>query len=175
MHTTRTGPPNHKDYNLSEEQSPDQTAREQKDSEPVPPAGPGPWYRDGLQFTCSQCGDCCTGPPGVVWASEEELLEIAEYLGKPIGEIRLFHTRIVRGRVSLTEYANGDCTFFDSKSRHCTVYAARPVQCRTWPFWNSHLTSDTAWKKVCEVCPGAGEGTFFSLEQIEERAKRIDM
>jgi len=143
--------------------------------EQTPTTQTSPWYQDGLQFTCSQCGDCCTGPPGVVWASEEELLEIAEYLGKPIGEIRLFHTRIIRGRVSLTEFANGDCTFFDSKNRKCTVYPARPVQCRTWPFWNSHLKNETAWKKVCEVCPGAGEGTFFSLEQIEERAKRIEM
>ena len=152
---------------------PEQTDPLQTNPEQTPPAGP--WYRDGLQFTCSQCGDCCTGPPGVVWASEEELLEIAEYLGKPIGEIRLFHTRIVRGRVSLTEFANGDCTFFDPKSRGCTVYKSRPVQCRTWPFWNSHLATETAWKKVCEVCPGAGEGAFFSLEQVEERAKRIDM
>jgi len=160
---------------VSEEQLPQLTGLEQTGFEQGPPDQPGPWYRDGLPFTCSQCGDCCTGPPGVVWASEEELLEIAEYLGKPIGEIRLFHTRIVRGRVSLTEFANGDCTFFDSKSRKCTVYPARPVQCRTWPFWNSHLASETAWKKVCDVCPGAGVGAFFSLEQIEERAKRIDM
>ena len=160
---------------MSEEKSPQLVKAKQNNPEQAPPAQTGPWYRDGLQFTCSQCGDCCTGPPGVVWASEEELLEIAEYLGKPIGEIRLFHTRIARGRVSLTEFANGDCTFFDSKSRKCTVYPARPVQCRTWPFWNSHLASETAWKKVCEVCPGAGEGAFVSLELIEERAKRIDM
>ncbi len=105
-----------------------------------------PWFKDGLQFTCTQCGDCCTGAPGVVWVTDDELLEIAEYLDKPIGEIRLFHTRIVRGRVSLTEFANGDCTFFDPKARNCTVYKARPVQCRTWPFWNSHLESPGAWK-----------------------------
>lgn len=134
-----------------------------------------PWYKDGLQFTCTQCGDCCTGPPGVVWVTDDELLEIAEYLGKPIGEIRLFHTRIVRGRVSLTEFANGDCTFFDSRTRKCNVYRARPIQCRTWPFWNSHLESPAAWKKVCDVCPGAGEGKLYNIEQIEERASRIDM
>lgn len=135
----------------------------------------GPWYKDGLQFTCTQCGDCCTGAPGVVWVTDEELLEIAEYLDKPIGEIRLFHTRIVRGRVSLTEFANGDCTFFDSRTRKCTVYRARPIQCRTWPFWNSHLETPASWKKVCDTCPGAGEGKLYSLDQIQERAGRIDM
>ena len=52
-----------------------------------------PWYQDGLKFTCTQCGDCCTGDPGVVWVEDTELEEIAEHLNKPIGEIRLFHTR----------------------------------------------------------------------------------
>ncbi len=130
---------------------------------PISP--PDPWYKDGLQFTCTQCGDCCTGAPGVVWASEEELLEIAEYLGKPIGEIRLFHTRIVRGRVSLTEFDNGDCTFFDPKGRKCTVYRARPVQCRTWPFWNSHLESPAAWKRSAIRVQGQVKELFSALKR----------
>ncbi|MCA9057124.1 MAG: YkgJ family cysteine cluster protein [Planctomycetaceae bacterium] len=134
-----------------------------------------PWYKDGLPFTCTQCGDCCTGAPGVVWVTDAELQEIAKHLDKPIGEIRLFHTRIVRGRVSLTEYENGDCTFFDSRSRKCTVYSSRPIQCRTWPFWNSHLTSREAWQRVCDTCPGAGQGTIVPLERIQERAAQIDM
>lgn len=137
--------------------------------------GSQPWFRDGLNFTCTQCGDCCTGAPGVVWVTDEELQEIALLLDKPIGEIRLFHTRLVRGRVSLTEYQNGDCTFFDPRTRHCKVYKSRPIQCRTWPFWNSHLKTEESWQRVCDVCPGAGTGTFFSLEQVEERARRIDM
>jgi uncharacterized protein len=133
------------------------------------------WYKDGLQFECTQCGDCCTGAPGVVWVTDEELQQIADLLDKPIGEIRLFHTRIVRGRVSLTEYGNGDCTFFNSKERTCGVYESRPIQCRTWPFWNSHLKSKETWQSNCESCPGSGQGTFFSLEQIQERAAGIDI
>ncbi len=133
------------------------------------------WYREGLNFTCSQCGDCCTGDPGVVWVDDDEVREIAEYLDKPIGEIRLFHTRPLRGRVSLTEYQNGDCTFFDARERKCTVYHVRPQQCRTWPFWKSNLESPQKWKEVCETCPGAGTGQFFSLEEIEERAARVDI
>jgi Fe-S-cluster containining protein len=134
-----------------------------------------PWYQDGLQFTCSQCGDCCTGAPGVVWVDDNDVKEIADYLDKPIGEIRLFHTRPVRGRVSLTEHQNGDCTFFDSKNRHCTVYPVRPGQCRTWPFWKSNLESQEKWNEVCESCPGSGTGEFFSLEEMEERAGRVDI
>ncbi|MCP4854674.1 MAG: YkgJ family cysteine cluster protein [Fuerstiella sp.] len=134
-----------------------------------------PWYKAGLNFTCSQCGDCCTGASGVVWVTDEELKEIADHLDKPIGEIRLFHTRLVRGRVSLTEYQNGDCTFFDPEKRRCKVYHVRPIQCRTWPFWQSNVSSQKKWGEVCEYCPGAGQGKVISLEEIEKRASQMDV
>ena len=134
-----------------------------------------PWYRDGLCFSCTECGDCCTGEPGVVWVTEEEIAEIARLTGKSIGEIRLFHTRIVGGRVSLREHANGDCTFFDPEKRNCTIYQARPTQCRTWPFWKSHLESPKAWEEVKRECPGCGQGEFFSLEEVERRAAEMDI
>ena len=53
-----------------------------------------PWYADGLPFTCTQCGDCCTGDPGYVWVTDEvmqffdgdELLKSEQRTQK--GEIR---------------------------------------------------------------------------------------
>ncbi len=133
------------------------------------------WYKDGLRFTCTMCGNCCTGDPGVVWVNSEEIEEIAVYLGKSVGEIRLLHTRLVGSRVSLTEYANGDCTFFDPENRRCTIYPVRPRQCRSWPFWNSNLESPDRWRDVQKVCPGAGNGAFVALEEIESQAALVDM
>lgn len=131
------------------------------------------WYKDGLNFSCTQCGDCCTGAPGYVWVNEQELREIAGFLGKSIGEVRLHHTRLLGLRTSLTEYANGDCTFFDGRTRSCTIYPVRPTQCRTWPFWESNLESPESWKEVQRDCPGAGRGAFVSLEEIEERGAQV--
>jgi Fe-S-cluster containining protein len=136
---------------------------------------PEVWYRDGLRFTCTQCGNCCTGDPGVVWVDDEELAQIAEHLGKSVGELRLFHTRLFGGRVSLTEHAGGDCTFFDPQTRRCQIYPVRPRQCRTWPFWPSNLTSPERWKDVQRDCPGAGCGAFVSLAEIEAQAAAIDI
>lgn len=133
------------------------------------------WYEDGLCFECTQCGDCCTGAPGVVWVDDAEIEAIAEHLDKPIGEIRLLHTRIIRGRVSLTEFANGDCTYFDPTTRGCKIYPVRPKQCRTWPFWNSNIESPKSWEETKKSCPGAGKGDFVSLDEIERRAAEIDM
>ncbi|MBW3543530.1 MAG: YkgJ family cysteine cluster protein [Planctomycetes bacterium] len=136
---------------------------------------PAPWYKDGLRFTCTQCGDCCTGEPGVVWIDDEEVARIAELTGKPVAEVRLFHTRLVGDRVTLIELPNGDCTFLDGKTRRCSIYQARPRQCRSWPFWPSNLKTPQAWQEVERVCPGAGQGAFVSLEEIERQSSLIDI
>ena len=133
------------------------------------------WYKDGLRFTCTQCGNCCTGAPGVVWVDEEELRQIAELTGRTAGEIRLLHTRRIGQRTSLTEHANGDCTFFDSRTRRCTIYEARPAQCRTWPFWKSNLRTPADWEATKKDCPGAGRGAFVSLDEIEIQKSQIDI
>ena len=82
------------------------------------------------------------------------------------------HTRLVGGRVSLRERANGDCTFFDSRTRKCTVYAARPTQCRTWPFWDSNLATPADWARTRSECPGAGVGELVPLRDIRRRANQ---
>lgn len=133
------------------------------------------WYAEGLPFACTGCGDCCTGAPGRVWVTPEEVAAIAQYLDKPLGEIRLFHTRPVPGGTSLTEFANGDCTFFDPQQRRCRIYPARPVQCRTWPFWNSNLATPEAWAATCESCRGAGVGPLVSLADIRAQADLRDL
>lgn len=72
---------------------------------------------------------------------------------------------------SLVEYPDGDCILLDPETRRCTVYEARPIQCRTWPFWDSNLKRKRDWQETCEVCPGAGTGRLYSLEAIEHARK----
>ncbi|QDU80658.1 Flagellin N-methylase [Polystyrenella longa] len=134
---------------------------------------PKPWYADGLKFKCTGCGNCCTGGPGAVWISDEEVKAMADHLELTTGEFRLMHTRLIGNRLSLREYANGDCVFFDGESRGCTIYPVRPIQCQTWPFWSSNISSEDMWRHVKRDCPGAGKGDFFTLEEIEERAQRF--
>lgn len=127
-----------------------------------------PWYRDGLRFTCTECGDCCTGAPGYVWVNQEEIAALAKLLGLPdAGEFERLYVRNIGMRKSLREYPNGDCVFFDSQARCCTVYEARPRQCRTWPFWNSNIRTPKHWEETCKICPGSGNGRLFSLKEIE--------
>jgi hypothetical protein len=112
-----------------------------------------PWYEQGLKFSCTGCGDCCTGAPGYVWVNKAEIAALAATLGLAVEEFERRFVRPVGVRKSLVEVADGDCTFFDSESRQCRVYDARPRQCRTWPFWPSNLSSPAEWDAI--VVPAA--------------------
>jgi Fe-S-cluster containining protein len=132
-----------------------------------------PWYRDGLRFTCTQCGDCCTGAPGHVWVSNDEIAALAQLLGLSEETFEDTYVRRVGARKSLRELPGGNCVLLDGEKRSCTVYSARPRQCRTWPFWDSNLKSPEDWAHTCQVCPGSGRGQLHSLSQIEEQRKII--
>jgi hypothetical protein len=132
-----------------------------------------PWYHNGLQFKCSQCGDCCTGAPGYVWVNKTEIAALADLLGLDVETFMGKYTRQIGIRHSLVELPSNDCVFFDGERRRCTVYEARPRQCRTWPFWQSNIRTEKDWERTCQVCPGSGTGTMISLEQIEEQARAI--
>lgn len=125
-----------------------------------------PWFKDGLRFECTGCGDCCTGAPGYVWVNREEITAIAAKIGMPVDQFEKKYVRAVGIRKSLVEYANGDCVFFDPNTRKCTVYEARPRQCRNWPFWESNVATKEAWKQTCQACPGSGRGKLHSVEKV---------
>jgi uncharacterized protein len=132
-----------------------------------------PWYKDGLRFTCTGCGDCCTGSPGYVWVNGEDIAKMAALVRMTIEDFEAQYVRRVGARKSLIEYENGDCVFFDNKSRKCSVYAARPRQCRTWPFWESNTSTPKAWAQTCQVCPGSGQGRLHQLGEIQQQLSVI--
>lgn len=132
-----------------------------------------PWYKNGLQFQCTGCGDCCTGAPGFVWVNKEDIERLAAHVGLETEQFESHYVRDIGVRKSLVEFANGDCVFFDGKTRKCRVYEGRPRQCRTWPFWDSNIRTPEAWAATCEVCPGSGKGRLYQLGEIQAQASVI--
>ena len=133
------------------------------------------WYADGLRFQCTQCGNCCTGPPGVVWFTSDEGRAMAAELGVDESEFYRSFARKVDNRWSLREHKTShgyDCIFLDRTSMPgkavCGVYASRPMQCRTWPFWPEMLKSRASWEsfKQRTPCPGMDHGKLVPIEQI---------
>lgn len=139
------------------------------------------WYDDGLRFECTQCGNCCSGPPGAVWVDDDDVRAIAARLRVGEAEFVDRYTRRLGTRRSLNEVRSEhghDCVFLDRRAPGravCAIYEARPVQCRTWPFWRENLESREAWDgaKRRTPCPGMDRGrTYTSVEITIERERR---
>jgi Fe-S-cluster containining protein len=126
-------------------------------------------YEEGLRFECTKCGACCSGAPGAVWVDDQEIAELAAHLALDPPEFEQQYVRRLGGRRALFERFDGDCVFLDAHTRRCTVYAARPVQCRTWPFWEANVASPEAWEETRAACPGAGHGRLFTVDEIREK------
>jgi Fe-S-cluster containining protein len=130
-----------------------------------------PWYASGLRFECQECGACCGGFPGFVWVSEREIDGIAAHLGMSRDGFLEEHCRRVGARFTLREKDRWNCVMFEQGC--CLVYPVRPLQCRTFPFWDENLRTERSWRRASQSCPGIGKGPLHPLEEIERlRAAR---
>lgn len=130
-----------------------------------------PWFEDGLRFTCTRCGNCCTGAPGTVRVTDDEIAALAKHLLMSERAFRSVYTRRVGDDdISLKEKSNHDCIFYEHSSG-CTVYPVRPRQCRAWPFWRAVVQSPASWAQEAAGCPGMNRGRLHSRQVIEEAIK----
>ena len=141
--------------------------------------GMSDWYEDGLRFSCSQCGNCCTGPPGAVWFTDEEGRAMANKLDISVDDFYKRFARKIDSKWSLTENevdGKFDCVFLDRETvkPSCKLYDARPSQCRTWPFWPENLSSEVAWLRTKREtpCPGMDTGNLIPASEIRINVKR---
>jgi Fe-S-cluster containining protein len=144
-----------------------------------------PWYADGLRFECTGCGGCCTGGPGFIWISDEEIARLAKHLDLSREEVLKRYCRKISGQISLKEKPRNergeyDCIFLEEvpaeaaaegqvthSKRICRIYAVRPLQCRTFPFWDGNLQSQASWEVTAKRCPGMNCGRQWSAKEIE--------
>lgn len=128
-----------------------------------------PWYKNGLPFSCTQCGKCCTGSPGYVWVNEAEMAEMAEFLKISIADFKKFYARRFGQKYLLIEKKsqNHSCIFY--KDQKCQVYAVRPLQCRSYPFWKENVNSEKSWNLIAQECEGIStDAPLVTYETIEK-------
>lgn len=121
------------------------------------------FFGAGIYFACRQCGECCVGDPGTIYVSEEEVNGLAQHFQISTAEYIRRYLYPFKDSYSIREDDQGRCLFFDDG---CTVYALRPRQCRTFPFWFENLRSESRWRKISRQCPGIGSGRLYSREEI---------
>ena len=126
-----------------------------------------PWWKDGLRFSCTQCGKCCHAREDVshVYVNRREREALALHLGISAEDFDARYTRRdAEGHVEL-RFEEGRCVFLEDNT--CQVHEAKPVQCRTFPFWEELVASERAWQEQVEnFCPGAGQGSLVPARRI---------
>lgn len=128
-----------------------------------------PFYAGGLCFSCTRCSSCCRYESGFVFLSAKDVNLLAaecqmEYTGFVETYCRWVPAETGMEQLSLKEKSNFDCIFWKGG---CAVYASRPLQCRTFPFWPAVLYSPGSWEQAKLLCPGAGQGAFHDQREIE--------
>ncbi len=80
-------------------------------------------------------------------------------------------------QLSLQEKKNRDCVFW--KDGGCSVYPARPVQCKTYPFWQHIVGEDDGWQRESLSCPGIGTGGVWTERKVKsmlrERTRELPL
>ena len=127
-----------------------------------------PFCEAGLRFSCTRCSSCCRKESGFVYLSENDLSRLSK-------ELQMDYTAFIktwcrwvsfeagRERLSLREKSNFDCIFWNDG---CTVYHARPLQCRAFPFWDHVVCSRDAWEAAGVQCPGINNGDLHGRDEI---------
>jgi len=132
-----------------------------------------PFFADGLNFSCKRCSSCCRYEPGYVFLSEKDIARL-------IIELKMDENAFIRTycrwiafqgteSLSLKEKSNKDCIFWKDG---CAVYGARPLQCETYPFWESIIGSRQSWESASCDCPGINSGDFHSGDEILQHLRQ---
>ena len=140
-----------------------------------------------IGFSCTRCGECCSGTDNLVMVSPEEIERLAKKTGLATDALAEPYPECIEtgeGGSMTFEWAlrkgESGCRFFSDGL--CTAYPARPWICRTYPFM---LEGDRLKVSACQGLGGdisgqeAWELAGLLLErsraeqQEEERIRRV--
>ena len=129
-----------------------------------------------LRFECTGCGKCCTqgGEYAHVYVSDREVDALAGLLGVTPARFRRGYTDVDGLGWRQLQFHDSRCTFLDPESQRCTVYAARPIQCRTFPFW-PEIVGPRGWSDdVRALCEGIDRGDEVPRETVAAALREMN-
>jgi hypothetical protein len=131
------------------------------------------FFKKGISFECQGSSNCFVsrGNYGYVYLSKKDLTNIVKYLNLTTDLFEKKYCEFLDGYLHLKEInINGNCQFL--KNKKCSIYSARPMQCRTWPFWKENMNAKKWKKELIDFCPGIGKGRLISASIIQKKINR---
>ena len=102
---------------------------------------------------------CCTSPA--------ESQALADFLGLSLRTFKRRYTFVDDDGWRQLSFSDTGCVFLDPESNLCRVHSARPIQCRTFPFWREFVVDGEWSNEVRSLCEGIGRGRVHSSEEVE--------
>jgi hypothetical protein len=88
-----------------------------------------------------------------VWLADGDMEAMARLRGTTVEAFTRDAVVLADDRLSLRERADGGCILLEGGDC-CTVYEARPEQCRTFPYWDALLEDQARLAEAAAYCPG---------------------
>lgn len=123
-----------------------------------------------MRWECQGSGKCCVsrGQYGYVYVTKADRRRFAKHFGISTTEFTKKYCEKDEGLFHLKEDpSKGECQFL--VDNQCSVYEARPTQCRTWPFWPELMNAKSWNSEVKNFCPGVGKGRVWSASEIQNQ------
>ena len=126
---------------------------------------------DGLRFECQPgCTNCCR-VQGFVYITERDLRRAATYLGMKPADFEQRFVYRTRHLLRLRKPRNSQCFFL--RDYGCSIHAAKPTQCRLFPFWPELVENRAGWAQTGSTCPGIGKGGLIQIGSAVEIASEM--
>ena len=126
-------------------------------------------FKKSIHFQCQGSSNCCVsrGSYGYVYLSKKDAKNLSLNFRMKVNDFLKKYCDKTNGFTHLKENKrNKQCQFL--KDKRCSVYKARPTQCRTWPFWKENMNAKVWNNEISKFCPGIGKGKLISQVKIKK-------
>ena len=126
----------------------------------------------GVRFQCQRCGRCChtREDAGIVELTRADQVRLARFFETSVEELVDRWCQRIGDMIALRDkQGTSACILLEPGG--CRAWKARPLQCRTWPFWPEHLKKGAFEREVAPICPGVGKGRLWDGETVRVIAR----
>ena len=126
---------------------------------------------EGLRFECQPGCTACCEREGHVYLTEQDLPRAADFLGISVAIFEQRYVYRTSRQLRLRMPRNARCYFLQEGG--CSIHAAKPAQCRVFPFWPELVDSRREWRMAAKYCPGIGKGALIQIETARALGKEM--
>ncbi len=106
-----------------------------------------------------------------MYLTDDDIARAAGFLGLTADAFERRYVFRTRRRARLRVPRDANCHFLFEGG--CSIHAAKPTQCRIFPFWPELVESRREWRKTARYCPGIDQGPLVRIAEARQQAEEM--